>query len=490
MADPGERDDDAESSVRDEREAYEEDSEGVEQRDSEPVDSRRPDEPDQGRTADERWDDTEQSPESAHDVDAPHSQQPPNRPEHQPFDDRPRGTRHESPPRRTEGQPPEGGHQQPPPPQGQPPRSGGPPQGPPRDSPRHHRADRPLTQHAPGPPRQQGYGLPGPPQQHPEQRYQSDPVKETYAGQVDLYDIATWEERTPFDSLAVTVTNGLRASKFVLLIAIAGTLFFGQMLVAGVMIFEEPLLAVLAILSVLPALALAGYFWYGDPTMREPLPLLAATFLLSMLFASFAAVINSTFIPGFEAFGIIGLTVFFFVIVGPIEEFVKWLAIRVYAYQSDTFQTVADGAVYGAVAGLGFAAIENLIYIISVYLEMAPAGGAVQGQFATSVATQRAFVGPGHVIFSAWAGFYLGLAKFNPENRGPIVVKGLLIAAVIHALYNTMVTAVPEFFPLTVGGLFGLILLYHGFWFGLLYRKISTYRELYQGIGQQPPPYR
>ncbi len=310
-------------------------------------------------------------------------------------------------------------------------------------------------------------------------------MKETYSGRVDLYDIATWEERSRLDSLAITVTNGLRASKVITLIAVASVLFFGQILVAGVLIFEEPLLAVLAVLSVLPALALAGYFWYGDPTMREPPTLLAATFLLSMLFASFAAVINSTFIPGFEAFGIIGLAVFFFVIVGPIEEFVKWLAIRVYAYQSDTFQTVADGAVYGAVAGLGFAAIENLIYIVSVYLEMAPAGGDVQNQFATSVATQRAFVGPGHVIFSAWAGFYLGLAKFNPANRGPIVVKGLLIAAFIHALYNTMVTALPELLPLTVGGLFGIIILYHGFWFGLLYRKISKYRALYQDIGRQ-----
>jgi|GEM_PF-504166 len=363
-----------------------------------------------------------------------------------------------------------------------PPSQSGPPSHPPTGPQRPPSAP---PQHATRPPPQQGYGLPPPPHDNPEQRYRTDPVKETYSGRVDLYDIATWEERSRLDSLAITVTNGLRASKVITLIAVASVLFFGQILVAGVLIFEEPLLAVLAVLSVLPALALAGYFWYGDPTMREPPTLLAATFLLSMLFASFAAVINSTFIPGFEAFGIIGLAVFFFVIVGPIEEFVKWLAIRVYAYQSDTFQTVADGAVYGAVAGLGFAAIENLIYIVSVYLEMAPAGGDVQNQFATSVATQRAFVGPGHVIFSAWAGFYLGLAKFNPANRGPIVVKGLLIAALIHALYNTMVTALPELLPLTVGGLFGIIILYHGFWFGLLYRKISKYRALYQDIGRQ-----
>ncbi len=384
-------------------------------------------------------------------------------------------------------QPPPSAHPPSPPPQEPPPAESPqqpPPPGPPPTSPR-QRAGEPLPQQGRYP-SSHGYEYHPPSGAHPDQQSPTDPVKETYAGRIDLYDIATWEERTPLDSLAVNVTNGLRASRTVLLIAVAAALFFGQILVAGVLILEEPLLAVLAILSVLPALVLAGYFWYGDPTAREPLTLLAATFLLSMLFASFAAVINSTFIPGFEAFGLFGLTVFFFVIVGPIEEFVKWLAIRVYAYQSETFQTIADGAVYGAVAGLGFAAIENLIYIVSVYMEMAPAGGDIQSQLAASVATQRAFVGPGHVIFSAWAGFYLGLAKFNPANRGPIVVKGLLIAAAIHALYNTLVTVLPELLPLTVGGLFTVIVLYHGFWFAVLYRKISKYRTLYRQIGQHP----
>jgi RsiW-degrading membrane proteinase PrsW (M82 family) len=157
---------------------------------------------------------------------------------------------------------------------------------------------------------------------------------------------------------------------------------------------------------------------------------------------------------------------------------VKWLAIRVYAYRSDAFRTIMDGVVYGAVAGLGFAAIENLIYIVTTYLEAGDTAGIAQTDAATAVAAQRFFVGPGHVVFSAWAGFYLGLAKFNPENRGPIIVKGLLIAAFIHALYNTSVTILPAFLPGLA--LFGFIILYNGFWFALLYRKVRTYRELYQ----------
>lgn len=307
-----------------------------------------------------------------------------------------------------------------------------------------------------------------------------DPVQETYEGELDLYEIATWEVRTPLDAFAVRLTNALESTKRWLLLIIAIGLFTGQLLVATVFVAQEPFLGLLAVFSALPALFLAGYFWYDDPTAREPIVTLAATFVLAVVFSSIAGVVNSITIPFFELFGIVGLTLFYFLIVGPIEETVKWLAVRVYAYRTDSFRTVVDGVVYGAMAGVGFAAIENLIYIITFSVEATPTGFLIQEEEAIAVATQRAFVGPGHVIFSAWAGFYLGLAKFNQGKRGPIVVKGLLIAAFIHALYNTLVTTI----PLTLGTLIAFIVVFHGFWFALLYRKVRAYQELYK---KRPP---
>lgn len=303
-----------------------------------------------------------------------------------------------------------------------------------------------------------------------------DPVQESFSGEVDLYEIASWEVRSPLDRVAVRVTNLLESSKRVLLVAIALTLFVLQIAAAGFLVLEIPILGGLAVASAIPALVLAGYFWYGDPTAREPLVGLAVTFLLAVGFASFAGVVNSLAQPFFQAFGVVGVALFYFLIVGPIEETVKWLAVRVYAYRTDAFQTVVDGVVYGAMAGVGFAAIENLLYIMMVSVEMTATGFAVEEATAIAIATQRAFVGPGHVIFSAWAGFYLGLAKFNQGKRGPIVVKGLLIAAFIHALYNTLVTNL----PLTLLSFIGFLLVYHGFWFALLYRKIRSYRSLYR----------
>lgn len=52
------------------------------------------------------------------------------------------------------------------------------------------------------------------------------------------------------------------------------------------------------------------------------------------------------------------------------EESVKLLAVRLYAYNDARFAAVIDGAVCGAIAGLGFATIENGIHISGVVGEV------------------------------------------------------------------------------------------------------------------------
>ena len=320
-----------------------------------------------------------------------------------------------------------------------------------------------------------------------DRRRVTDPVKSRFAAEYDLYDVATWEVRSSLDRLAVSVAGWLRTARKRLLVGTALVLFLGQVLVAGLLVFDQPVLGILAALSVVPALFIALTLWYWDPTTREPFELVAITFLLSMLFASFAAATNSLLQPGFAVLGPAGVVLFYFLVVGPIEETVKWLAIRVRAYQNEAFRTVVDGVVYGAVAGLGFAAIENFIYVVGASTETLQSGGAGGAEYAALAAATRAFVGPGHIVFSAWAGFYLGLAKFNPDNWAPIVVKGLLIAAFIHGLYNSMVGILPLGAFGAVGippglAFIAIVLAYHSFWFGLLYRKVRQYRALYDEI--------
>ncbi|MDS0280568.1 PrsW family intramembrane metalloprotease [Haloarcula onubensis] len=326
-----------------------------------------------------------------------------------------------------------------------------------------------------------------------------DPVERKSDRSVDLYEITDWEVRSVFDRLVYFLYYAgqwaLRGLVILLAIAIlAVQIAFGGLGALG----AQPLFAALAALSAIPALVLAGYIYYADVTTDEPLTLLVGTFMLGVLFAGFAAILNTVLRGPVQFVGSIGgllpflgQVTFFLLIVGPVEESVKLLAVRLYAYRDDRFDAVIDGAVYGAMAGLGFATIENALYIVQ-NTEMV--AGTLQAISAGSgIAAVRALAGPGHVIYSAFAGYYLGLAKFNPKNAGPIVLKGLLIATVIHAGYNSLsgvvtgllssVYGVPQFVAFV-----GFVVVYDGIFILLLLRKLDAYRQAYKRAQQGGNP--
>jgi RsiW-degrading membrane proteinase PrsW (M82 family) len=362
-----------------------------------------------------------------------------------------------------------------------------------------------------------------------------DPIEAHGDGTQDLYDISTWEPRSSLDGLAVSIYRGLLTTTRAVVILLAVLILLSQFLLGsiGATFTRDPYSVGLVVLSVVPALGLAAYVYVADITSSEPLELLVGTFVLGVLFAGFAAVLNTVLGPvvrgGPSMLGpvgaFVGLILFFFLVVGPVEESVKLLAVRLYPYRDSSFDAVIDGAVYGAAAGLGFATIENALYItrnlgtagnefaLGSALGAAGLGWVAAGladlsgpvaqtggsgiigvaEMGGRITALRALAGPGHVIYSAFAGYYLGLAKFNRENAGPIVVKGLLIAALIHATYNVLVGIVPVVFSLAVGqflgvripqlvAFFAFVVIYDGIFGYALLRKLANYRDAYRSV--------
>lgn len=321
----------------------------------------------------------------------------------------------------------------------------------------------------------------------------TDPVEASSDGDgVDLYEVATWEERSRLDGFAVAVYRLGAAT------ARGAVVLLGLILLFGIGAFSavtSPAVGVLTVLSAVPAVLLAGYVYLSDVTADEPPTLLFGTFLLSVVTATFAAVLNSLAQGVFAGLGAVGFVLFFYLFVGPVEETVKLLAVRLYAYRDDRFGAVLDGAVYGAMAGLGFAFIENALYIERGLMGTELGGGLAFVAAGTEITLTRALAGPGHVIYSAFAGYYLGLAKFNRDNWGPIVVKGLVIASLIHATYNSTVGIGAVVFaalglPELVAA-FAYILLYDALFGALLLRKIDHYRRTYERVaaGDGPSPF-
>ncbi len=328
-----------------------------------------------------------------------------------------------------------------------------------------------------------------------------DPLQRAATNDRDLHEVATWEPRSWLDRFSVSVYTVAAAILRAFVMTLAAIILVAQFALGGLGVIVDPVIGLIVVLSIIPALAIFAYIWVADVTTREPLSLLVGTFFLGVLFAMFAAVINAVGIrpfaalaqigqvvasPAAEAVSFLALALFFFLIVGPVEETVKLLAVRLYAYRSDQFDAVINGAVYGAAAGLGFATIENALYISQVLETGVDGIAAIQP--AGEMAAARAIAGPGHVLYSAIAGFYLGLAKFNPQHAGPLVTKGILIAAFFHALYNTLVGPVPEaaalaIEPLTVPlAVFGFVVIYLTVVGFFLYRKVGAYHRAYRSL--------
>jgi RsiW-degrading membrane proteinase PrsW (M82 family) len=317
-----------------------------------------------------------------------------------------------------------------------------------------------------------------------------DPIQRAADPDDDLYDIVQWDVRSTLDRFSVAVYRSLIATGRRAVILLGFLIILSQIGLVATVVERDPATAVYIGLSVVPALALALYVRRQDVGAEEPLVLLVGTFVLGVVFAGFAAVLNSVLIGYFEAFGIVGLIAFFYIVVAPVEETVKWLAIRLYGFRSPEFTTVVDGAVYGAMAGLGFATIENALYISQEVLAI---GAASPSLGTLSITAVRSLAGPGHIIYSAFAGYYLGLAKFNPENAGPIVVKGLIIAALLHGTYNVLVTLLPTLVSisgLAVGtgiAFVGLVIVYDGVALLALVVKLRRYRSAFDATGAVDP---
>ncbi|WP_435365323.1 PrsW family intramembrane metalloprotease [Haloarchaeobius sp. DYHT-AS-18] len=311
-------------------------------------------------------------------------------------------------------------------------------------------------------------------------------------GERDLYEVSTWEPRTAFDRFALGAERIAGGYWKVLFLGILFLLAAFSVVAALLVLWLVPGLGRYTLLSVLLAFAITAYLWYAFASPQLPLQPLVVTFALALPLTILAGTWNTTF-RGVETLPLLGVVLYAFLVVAPAEEVAKLLAVRLYAYADDRqFSRVVDGAVYGAVAGLAFATVENFSYIFQEAMVVLSRQPYAPLRFVLGdVAATRLFSAPGHVLYSAFAGYYLGLARFNREHAGAIVVKGLLVVILVHATFNVVVAeALPDLLGLGDVGWSLLVLTYDGAFGYVLYRKLSRYRDAYEAAaerGGSPP---
>ncbi len=180
------------------------------------------------------------------------------------------------------------------------------------------------------------------------------------------------------------------------------------------------------VFSLLVALFWMKWFLKKDKYEKEPERLVFLAFFAGAL-ATIPSVLLESFLRLQNRDPTVLLQELFlsFLWVGIVEEFLKYLAVRLTVYASREFNEVMDGMVYMVSAALGFAATENVGYMLG---------------FGYGVGFPRAILSYlAHISFSAILGFYMGKSKI--EGQKNLIWAGFALAITLHWLYDSFLAA-------------------------------------------------
>ncbi|WP_175639719.1 glutamic-type intramembrane protease PrsW [Metabacillus schmidteae] len=180
----------------------------------------------------------------------------------------------------------------------------------------------------------------------------------------------------------------------------------------------------IAIISagIAPGLALLSYFYLKDQYDSEPISLVMRSFIFGALlvfpimFIQYVLDVEAVFASQF---------LYTFVAVGFLEEFFKWFILFFTIYQHIHFNEHYDGIVYGVSVSLGFATLENILYLFANGVEHA------LGRAILPVSS--------HALFGVIMGYYLGKGKFTSQvNRPKWIVLSCTIPILLHSVYDSI----------------------------------------------------
>lgn len=176
-------------------------------------------------------------------------------------------------------------------------------------------------------------------------------------------------------------------------------------------------------LAIAPGVGLCFFIYFRDKFEKEPFRLLRNCFLFGVLSVIPAAIIEMIFNAAGvnENQGILTTLIYAFLIVAVTEEICKFFILKRYAYRKAEFNEPFDGIVYATMISMGFATLENILYVASSGI-----GTAVLRMFSAV---------PLHAVCAVFMGYYAGKAKFAKNKAGNLLT-GIFFAILIHGLYD------------------------------------------------------
>ena len=179
----------------------------------------------------------------------------------------------------------------------------------------------------------------------------------------------------------------------------------------------------LLILSIAPIFIIALYIYFRDKYEKEPIKLIVLALVAGMLIV-IPIIYLEEYLSYFGRYLQHYSLAFYtsFVVAAFSEESFKFLAFIVLFWTNKNFNEKFDGIVYAVFISLGFALVENIMYVFQ--------NGAQVGYLRALTAV------PAHALFGISMGFHFGIAKFFIKRCSIQIGFALTVPIILHGIYD------------------------------------------------------
>jgi len=175
--------------------------------------------------------------------------------------------------------------------------------------------------------------------------------------------------------------------------------------------------------SLAPVFIILFYIYFRDKYEKEPLGMLIKALLLGIVIVIPVIIVERILMSQMpQSNKVVEAAYHAFVVAGITEKLFKFLALYLLIWKNPNFNEKFDGIVYAVFVSLGFAGVENVLYVMD---------GGMQ-----TALTRAITAVPAHAIFGITMGYYLGIAHMYRELKGKYLTRALLVPILLHGIYD------------------------------------------------------
>jgi len=188
----------------------------------------------------------------------------------------------------------------------------------------------------------------------------------------------------------------------------------------------------LLFISLAPVFIIAFYIYNRDKYEKEPFSILLKALIIGLLSALPVVLIENildTLYKGPE--GLNEAAYIAFIVAALTEEGIKFLVLFLFFWNEKNFNEQFDGIVYAVYLALGFAAIENILYVF-------------MGDYGVGILRALTAV-PAHALFGIMMGYYFGLARFSQKYTTLYLIAAFVMPFISHGIYDFLLMGNSQF---------------------------------------------